>query len=223
MTAPRPWREIAAGYDAGAAGYDARHGDRRSRARARLMDRPMLDAARGARRVLELGVGTGRLLAQVEAPVRVGVDVSAAMLALAARRGLAVARADAHQLPFTAGVFDAVLAGGGVLRYLDTATALAELARVLAPGGRLAVHQFGARTWSLRGGARRPDPRVRELDDVEDLIGPARQAGFAVERVIRWRPIRIPPYLIEIPGWLDRASPRQLWGHVVIVLRGAPR
>lgn len=108
------WREVAAGYDEGADGYDPRHA--RDLARAARIERPMLEAMRGARRVLEIGVGTGRLLAQVEAPVRIGIDVAAGMLAHAVRRGLCVVRAHAHQLPFADGSFDAVISGGGVLR-----------------------------------------------------------------------------------------------------------
>lgn len=211
----RTWREVAAGYDAGADGYDQRHDADRTRA-ARI-ERPLLDAVRGARRVLELGVGTGRLLAQVRAPVRIGVDVAGAMLVHAARRGLAVARADAQRLPFADGAFDAVLAGGGVLRYLDADRALAEAARVLAPGGRLAVHQLGARTWSPRTGARRPDPRVRELASIDELLEPARRAGFRIGEIVRWRTVPVPPYAVRVPAALDRL-PVQLWGHVVVVL-----
>jgi len=141
------------------------------------------------------------------------------MLRHALRRGLAVARADAQRLPFGDRTFDAVLAGGGVLRYLDAATALAEAARILVPGGLLAVHQFGARTWSPRAGARVPDPRVHELTSVDDLTVPASQAGFAVERIVRWRTLPIPPYVVEIPAWLDRRASVQLWGHLVAILR----
>ncbi|MCA9674618.1 MAG: class I SAM-dependent methyltransferase, partial [Myxococcales bacterium] len=70
------------------------------------MDEVQLAATRGARAVLELGCGTGRLLAQVDAPVRLGIDVAAGMLAHARARGLAVARADAHALPFADDTFD---------------------------------------------------------------------------------------------------------------------
>ena len=119
-----------------------------------------------------------------------------------------MARADAHHLPFAGASFDAVLAGGGVLRYLDAAAALAEAARVLAPGGRLAVHQFGARTWSPRRGARQPDPRVHELDSVDELAAPAAAAGLRITRIVRWRTIPLPPYVVEIPGFFDRRLPR---------------
>lgn len=225
MTAPgdeRPRdarrRATAADYDAGAADYDARHGDRISRARARILDAPLLDAARGADRVLELGVGTGRLLAQVRAPVRVGVDVAPAMLAQARGRGLLLALADGERLPFADRTFDAVVAGKGVLRYLDPGRALAEAARVLRPGGALAVHQYGARTFTLLG--RRPTtaPGRWELASTAELVDRAAAHGLRVTELRRYRPVRIPPYLLGIPSWLDRL-PVQLWGHCVAVFR----
>lgn len=210
---------IAADYDAGAAGYDARHGDPVSRARARVLDAPLLAAARGARRVLELGVGTGRLLAQVDAPVRIGVDVAPAMLAQARPHGLALALADGARLPFAARSFDAVLAGKGVLRYLDPDSALAEAARVLRPAGALAVHLYGARTWTLLG---RP-PTVAagrwELASTAELVERAAAHGLAALAIHRYRPIRVRPYLLAIPAWLDRRAPVQLWGHCVAVFR----
>ncbi len=219
MAAPRSWREVADGYDVGAADYDHRHvGGRR---RTERIEAPLLAAARGRARVLELGVGTGRILSRVVhggTRVAIGIDVSAAMLAEAAKKRLTVVRADAHHLPFAAASFDAILAGGGVFRYLDAGPALDECARVLVAGGALAIHQFGATTWSPRG-ARRQDPRVRELAHVDELTSLAARRGFGVTRVVRWRSLPVPPHLIEIPAWLDRRSPVQLWGQVIIVLR----
>ena len=221
MAAPRPWREVATGYDAGASTYDQRQGGPVERRRTARIEEPLLTAARGRDRVLELGVGTGRLLAQVPARVAIGVDISAAMLAEAARKRLAVLRADAHRLPFADASFDAILAGGGVFRYLDTDLALEECARVLVVGGTLAIHQFGADPFRLRGGPRAPDPRVRELRHVDEIIGPAGTVGLDVVRVVRTRSLPVAPYVVEIPAWLDRRSPRQLWSQVVIVLRRA--
>ena len=227
MAAPRPWREVATGYDAGASTYDQRHADPAdpaSRRRTARIEAPLLAALHGRDRILELGVGTGRLLAQLTPPARtaIGIDVSAAMLAEAARKHLTVLRADAHQLPFAAARFDAILAGGGVFRYLDTDAALTECARVLVAGGVLAIHQFAAAPVRLRGRTRPPDARVRELRHVDDLLRPAAAAGFDVVRIVRTRSLPIPPYVVEIPGWLDRASPRQLWSQVVVVLSRRP-
>ncbi|HVV87415.1 MAG TPA: class I SAM-dependent methyltransferase [Kofleriaceae bacterium] len=214
-------RQVAADYDAGAAGYDARHGDRVSLARGRILDAPLVDAARGAAKVLELGVGTGRLLAQLEAPTRAGVDIAAAMLARARARDprLLLAVADAAQLPFADESFDAVLAGKGVLRYLDPDRALAEAARVLRPGGALAVHLYGARTWTLVGRRPTPAPGRWELASTDDLVDRAAAHGLSATAVHRYRPIRLPPYLLPIPACLDRRLPAQLWGHCVAVFR----
>lgn len=96
---------------------------------------------------LDVGCGAGLMTAQLAgAGYRVtGIDSSASMVETA-RRALAdhglgdrvtLARADVHQLPFEAGRFPLVVALG-VLPWLhDPASAVTELARVLAPGGTL--------------------------------------------------------------------------------------
>ena len=73
----------------------------------------------------------------------VASDFSLPMLARGARKtGLAAAAADALRLPVSAGSVDAVTVAFGV-RNLDSYPAgLAELARVLRPGGRLGVLEF---------------------------------------------------------------------------------
>lgn len=214
----RSTREVAAGYDVAAAAYDQRHGDPLSLARARVLDAPLLGAARGADRVLEIGVGTGRLLAQVGAPLTIGVDVSSAMLARAHARHLTVAQADAQLLPFAEGAFDVVLAAKGVFRYLDHHRAFAEASRVLRTGGTLALQHFGARTWSP-GHRRVPADGVHEVDRIDGLLALARGHGFSARDVRCYRLRRNPPYLREIPWRLDRWSPVQLWEHLVVVLR----
>jgi SAM-dependent methyltransferase len=210
---PRP-AEVAARYDAGAGGYDARHGRETSRRRFAIIDGPQLALARGAGRVLEIGCGTGRLLAETDARVRIGIDVSAVMARQARQRGLAVALADAHALPFASEAFDAVLAGKGVFRYLDYGRGFAECARVLRPGGRLGVHQYSALTWTPRH-LLGPKPAAEPLhvEDLDELRGPARRAGLRCEQGYLWRSVRFPPYALRIPEW----APGQLWSHCVLV------
>lgn len=96
----------------------------------------------GATNVLDVGCGegqVGRLAARVDGVGRVvGVDPTSAQVAEAARRagGLEVARADAAALPFASGCFDVVVACL-VFEHIDAVDeAIAEVARVLAPGGR---------------------------------------------------------------------------------------
>lgn len=104
-------------------------------------------------RLLDIGTGTGRLLELVAPRVStaLGIDASRAMLALARARlahpGLthcAVRLADMYRLPLPDAGFDAVVLQM-VLHYAeDPAAALAEAARVLAPGGRLLVVDLAA-------------------------------------------------------------------------------
>ncbi|MBV9286521.1 MAG: ArsR family transcriptional regulator [Hyphomicrobiales bacterium] len=105
------------------------------------------------RTLLDLGTGTGRML-EIIGPrmVRaVGVDQSAAMLAIARSRideaGLRNAhlrQGDIYAAPVERDAFDLVVIHQ-VLHFLDDpARALAEAARALAPSGRLLVVDFAA-------------------------------------------------------------------------------
>ena len=91
-------------------------------------------------RVLDLACGTGDLCrALVETghdPV--GVDFSAGMLH-AAHTDAPLVRADAMQLPFADATFDAVTCGFALRNFAALAPVLAECARVLRPGGRVAL------------------------------------------------------------------------------------
>ena len=210
--------QVAAAYDAAAEGYDERaDADPRNRRRTAILDRLQLDAVCAAKRVLELGCGTGRLLVQSTARERFGVDISEAMLDRARARGLDVALADAQDLPLRDASVDGIIAGKGVFRYLEPAAALAECARVLAPGGVLAFHQYGADPWSFRRSEPAP-PGTWHVGELDEILVPAARAGLQVRAVHRFRSVRIPPYLLRIPASLDALAPQKLWNHCVIVL-----
>jgi len=91
-------------------------------------------------RILEVGTGTGAnlpVLASLNVRQVIGCDVSAEALRHAmGTAGLALARADACQLPFRSGAFDLVIAADVIEHLDDDDAALREFARVLAPGGR---------------------------------------------------------------------------------------
>jgi ubiquinone/menaquinone biosynthesis C-methylase UbiE len=98
------------------------------------------------RRVLDVGCGTGRLCAALEAlgSRTAGVDASAEMLAVARSRlpeGTVLEQANAESLPFGDASFDRVTMQLSV-HLLDRPAAFAETVRVLVPGGRIAICTF---------------------------------------------------------------------------------
>jgi demethylmenaquinone methyltransferase / 2-methoxy-6-polyprenyl-1,4-benzoquinol methylase len=94
-------------------------------------------------RVLDVCCGTGDLaLAAARAGGRVvGLDFSTPMLERAHRKSSEIdwVEGDALALPFADGSFDAVTIGFGLRNLPDVERGLAELRRVLRPGGRLAI------------------------------------------------------------------------------------
>ena len=112
-----------------------------------------LEGRQGRIRVLDLCCGTGDLafLAENAAPLAAvtGADFTFPMLRIARKRKMAAsgrsrfAQADALRLPFRSGTFGAITVGYGLRNVADLRRALSEMRRVLAPGGRLVVLDFG--------------------------------------------------------------------------------
>ncbi len=95
----------------------------------------------GARRVLDVGCGEGqvaRLAIREGAELVIGVDPTWAQIVVAQQRagGPHYARSGAAQLPFADGSFDTVVACLVFEHIEDVDGAIAEVARVLQPGGR---------------------------------------------------------------------------------------
>jgi SAM-dependent methyltransferase len=111
------------------------------------------------RLVLEIGCGPGYFGEQVRAELGasvIGIDTSARMVELARGRGLDARVGDAQALPFGDGEFDSVVANWMLYHIPDVDRALAELVRVLRPGGRLVAATFAPdhvrEVWGLVGG-----------------------------------------------------------------------
>jgi SAM-dependent methyltransferase len=101
-----------------------------------------VDAIREARpeRVLEVGCGEGELAQRLVSELGVelvAIDQSARMVELARGRGVDARVGDVQELPFDDGSFDVGLAAWMLYHVPRLDRALAELARILRPGGRL--------------------------------------------------------------------------------------
>jgi SAM-dependent methyltransferase len=109
----------------------------------------------GARAVLEVGCGTGafaeRLTADNPQATVIATDQSARFVELTAARGVDARQADVQDLPFADASFDLVAAMWMLYHVPDLDRGLAEIRRVLRPGGRLlAVTNGEAHTADLR-------------------------------------------------------------------------
>lgn len=132
-------------------------------------------SAKPGDRILDLATGTGwasRVLAQRFPGVKVvGADIADQMLdyarTTAARLELDIdyVHADAERLPFTDGEFDAVVSTFGVMFAGNPEAAAAEIARVVKPGGRVALA-----TW-------KPDSNVFNMFGVMKRHMPPPPAG----------------------------------------------
>ncbi|PGH44195.1 methyltransferase type 11 [Micromonospora sp. WMMA1996] len=142
--------------------------------------------------VLEVGAGTGELWRRVERPgagLRLTLtDFSPAMCArLREVPGVRVQRCDATRLPYADAAFDAVIANHMLYHLDDPDAALREFARVLRPGGRLAVALNGR-------------DHLAELDTLGPAVGRTdvaavfHQDGTTAEEA----PARIAAHLVDV-------------------------
>ncbi|MFT4569490.1 MAG: SAM-dependent methyltransferase [Hyphomicrobiaceae bacterium] len=108
----------------------------------RLLGQRLDPANRASSRILDVGCGTGAVATDFgRYGSVVATDFSPAALALARRRGVSEAvAADATALPFADNSFDLVTAFDILEHVADDRAMVAELARVLRPGGTVAIH-----------------------------------------------------------------------------------
>ncbi|MFI5267167.1 MAG: class I SAM-dependent methyltransferase [Chloroflexota bacterium] len=141
-------------------------------------------------RVLDAGCGTGRALPFLRNAVGaagevVALDLTPEMLAEARRLGRGklahLLAGDGERLPFATGTFQAIFAAGFVPHLLDPEGGLTKLARIGAPGARLAIfHPIGRATLAARHGG---------IPSDDDAVAPARlrtllpKAGWTLESI----------------------------------------
>jgi demethylmenaquinone methyltransferase / 2-methoxy-6-polyprenyl-1,4-benzoquinol methylase len=157
----------------------------------------------GGGRVLDVATGTGLVAAELmrQGFAVTGIDQSPGMLAVARRRfggGVELINASAQALPLESESFDH-LTFTYLLRYVtDPAATLAELARVVRPGGVVASLEFGVPgglyrpLWSVYVRAALPlAGRVLRQGwrEVGDFLGPSIRdfwARYPLQRQLEW-------------------------------------
>lgn len=161
----------------------------------RFEERVLFDLAGSLRGRNLLDVGTGDGTYAIEAARRearvTAIDVDPDMLAATRLRadseGVSVAlrEARAEELPFVDGAFDVVLAVTVLCFVPDARGAVREMARVLAPGGRLVLGELGRfSVWAaerrVRGWLGSPTWKRARFWSRRDLAELAREAGLHV-------------------------------------------
>jgi ubiquinone/menaquinone biosynthesis C-methylase UbiE len=192
-------------------------------------------------RVLDVAAGTGASLVPAAQRVGpggevIGVDIAPGMVArmknvieanrLVNAKGLL---ADAEQLPFENGYFDAVLCGFGIFFFPDPMRALTEFARVTRPGGSVALSTFTRdgsasmdRIWRRIGAympVPPPAPDEMRFHEPAQLMRIVERAGFVdVEVDVSPFEVALPDVdawlawlrSMEFVDYLGRMSPAQL-------------
>lgn len=182
----------------------------------------------GGCRVLDAGCGAGYGAAMLAVSARLvaGVDVAAEAVAYArahyVRPNLHFVQASCTELPFHSGSFDLVAAFELIEHLKDWAAGLAELRRVLAPGGRCLIstpnRAYYAEARRLAG----PNPyHFREFDPQELAAELSRFFPVVELYVENHLPgIGILPLRPGLPveAWLEEARPDPEEGHFLLAL-----
>ena len=162
--------------------------------------------------VLDSGCGTGELCGRlVDRGARAsGIDLCPGLVARARSLtpGSRLAQADAQALPFATGRFD-LATSVLVLHYLaDPGRALAELARVVRPGGRLIVcDRICSSDPVLRaaqiGVERLRNPLIQRILSSEELERALRNAGVEITHHVEFRRAEM------LEAWVAGTDPRR--------------
>lgn len=148
-------------------------------ARARLLPRPAPGAV-----LVDVACGGGLMAPYTGGYRHIGVDLAASALALARRHGVEVVQGDAARLPLADAVADVVVAGEVFEHVPDLEAAVAEVARVLGPGGTVVCDTINATRWArfslVTVGERLPGGPPRRCHDPGLFVPPQRlRALFA--------------------------------------------
>ncbi len=90
-------------------------------------------------KILDAGCAMGDLLARIADRERFGCDFNAEYLAVASDRGIQTTQCDLEAMPYADGLFDLVVTTDVLEHVMDLNRVIAEMLRVLRPGGHLVI------------------------------------------------------------------------------------
>ncbi|HZA61215.1 MAG TPA: methyltransferase domain-containing protein [Actinomycetota bacterium] len=162
--------------------------------------------------ILDVGCGGGLMAPHVDGYRHVGIDLSHDSLRLAEKEGIDPVRGDAAALPFADGSADVVIAGELLEHVPDLPAAVAELARVLRPGGTVVLDTIND-TWLARFGLvtigeRFPGGPPPRIHDPSLFVDPGRLTSLFARSGVRLRVRGLRPSAVDLLGFLrERRRP----------------
>jgi SAM-dependent methyltransferase len=169
--------------------------------------------------ILDAGCGTGGFLARLEPSCAAfGLEWHAPAAAMAAAKsGRPIARGSINELPFAAGTFGTVIAADVLCHAaVEPARSLAELRRVLRPGGRLIVNMPAFRALMSAHDVQVHNARRMNAAETRAML---ESAGFRILGLRYWNGLLLPLMILQrkilarssdrsdvaaFPPWLDR-------------------
>lgn len=164
-------------------------------------------------RILDVATGTGFLAAAMAgwAGEVLATDLTPGMLEKAraiigTRPNVAYALADAENLPFRGGAFDAVTCRVALHHFPDPVASIAEMARVCRPAGRVMIMDIISSEDPARSEYHNRMEKLRDRSHVREyplsvLEGMIRTGGLGIETTRLWR------YTWPVESWLAVANP----------------
>ena len=215
--------EVAAMFDKVAARYDVTN-DVLAFGQTRRWRKAVVSAVdpKPGQRILDLAAGTGTSsvpFAEAGATV-VPTDFSLGMLEFGRSRlpGLPFVAGDGMHLPFADEVFDAVTISFGLRNINDRLAGLAEMLRVVRPGGRLVVCEFSTPSWGPFAHAY-TEYLMRALPAVATKVSSNPEAYvYLAESIRAWPAQEALAADIRAAGW-QRVQWRNLTGGIVALHR----
>jgi 2-polyprenyl-6-hydroxyphenyl methylase/3-demethylubiquinone-9 3-methyltransferase len=165
-------------------------------------------AARTGSLLVDIGCGAGVLAPHIAhlGYQHVGVDVVLGSAAIARERGVTVIVGDARAIPLSDACADVVVAGEVLEHVPDLDRVVAEVIRILRPGGTLVIDTIAATWWgrftSITIGERMPAGPPRRLHDADLFVDRAELVSMCARHGVDLTLNGLRPSSVDYVRWL---------------------